>query len=290
MVFLISPGIGQRAIAGLSTPISIVFYIDYTSGKFNARVGRQRINWGINLVWNPNDIFNSFSFFDFDYEERPGIDGVKLQYYTGVTSSAEIIYQFADSIAAKALAGLFRFSRWNYDFQFIGGRKGYDWVIGTGWSGDIRGGGFRGEITHFEPRKKNEEKTERATVISLSGDYTFRNSLYLHSGILFNSHGKTGPAGGRNLLANSNLSSKYLSLAKYSVFGQVAHPFTPLFSGDLSGMFNPSEHSFFIGPSLTYSLVENLDLMLSGQFFEGKSETEFGDIGFATYARLKWSF
>ena len=44
-------------------------WIDYTRGKLQLRLGRQRINWGTNLVWNPNDVFNTFSYFDFDYEE-----------------------------------------------------------------------------------------------------------------------------------------------------------------------------------------------------------------------------
>ncbi|MBS0000709.1 MAG: hypothetical protein KFF73_17135, partial [Cyclobacteriaceae bacterium] len=47
-------------------------YLDYITGKFQARVGRQRINWSQNLIWNPNDVFNAYSYFDFDYEERPG--------------------------------------------------------------------------------------------------------------------------------------------------------------------------------------------------------------------------
>jgi len=35
---------------------------EFTKGKFEAAVGRQRVNWGINMVWTPNDIFNSFSY------------------------------------------------------------------------------------------------------------------------------------------------------------------------------------------------------------------------------------
>ena len=31
-------------------------WADFNYGKFQARVGRQRINWGQTLVWNPNDI------------------------------------------------------------------------------------------------------------------------------------------------------------------------------------------------------------------------------------------
>ncbi|HNW56442.1 MAG TPA: hypothetical protein PKM69_01615, partial [Bacteroidales bacterium] len=44
-------------------------WVDFNYGKVQVRAGRQRINWGQTLVWNPNDIFNSYSFFDFDYIE-----------------------------------------------------------------------------------------------------------------------------------------------------------------------------------------------------------------------------
>lgn len=129
-------------------------YFDYSSGNWQVRVGRQRINWGINMVWNPNDVFNSFSYFDFDYEERPGTDAVKVQYYTGVTSSAELVYKIGENVHKMALAGMYRFSKWDYDFQVISGWVGDDYIVGGGWSGDIKGGGFRGEITHFMPRNK----------------------------------------------------------------------------------------------------------------------------------------
>ena len=35
------------------------FNLRYTAGNFQVTVGRQRINWGINCGWNPNDIFSS---------------------------------------------------------------------------------------------------------------------------------------------------------------------------------------------------------------------------------------
>ena len=49
-------------------------YIQWNKADWEVKLGRQRINWGTNLVWNPNDLFNAYSFFDFDYEERPGAD------------------------------------------------------------------------------------------------------------------------------------------------------------------------------------------------------------------------
>jgi hypothetical protein len=262
-------------------------YVDYSSGKWQVKVGRQRVNWGVNLVWNPNDIFNTFSYFDFDYEERPGTDALRVQYYTGVTSSAELVYKPGHDDIKTSLAGMYRFSKWEYDFQFLAGQAGNDWVVGAGWAGDIRGAGFRGELTHFKPRYSSSYK---ATVASVSADYTFSNSWYIHSSVLYNSAGQTGKAGGMNVLFNPDLSAKQLSVARYSLFGQISKPITPLFSGSFSGIVNPMDGSFYVGPTLTYSLLDNLELMLTGQLFFGKAETEFGDIGRLAYGRLKWSF
>jgi hypothetical protein len=262
-------------------------YLDYSSGKWQIRAGRQRINWGVNLVWNPNDIFNTFSYFDFDFEERPGTDAVRIQYYAGTTSSAELVYKPGHDSIQSAFAGMYRFSKWDYDFQFLGGQAGNDWVVGGGWSGDIQGAGFRGEITHFEPRN---DQSSSATVASISADYTFKNSLYLHAGFLYNSNGKIGKAGGMDLLFNPDLSARQLSFARYSLFGQTSFPITPLFSASFSGIANPSDGSFYVGPTLTYSLLSNLELMLTGQLFFGDSGTEYGDIGQIAFGRLKWSF
>lgn len=263
-------------------------WADYTKGDWQIRVGRQRINWGINLVWNPNDIFNTFSYFEFDYEERPGTDAVKVQYYTGVTSSAELVYKIGRNKDETSVAGMYRFSKFNYDIQILGGWAGKDYVLGGGWSGDIKGGGFRGELTYFLPRNSKTESDE-AFVASISGDYSFQNSLYLHTGVLYNSNGILGPAGGRNFF-DTNLTAKMLSMGMFNLFGQISFPFTPLLSGNFSTMINPSDGSSFIGPALTFSLGNNLELMLNGQLFLGKTGTEYGDFGKAIYGRLKWSF
>ncbi len=262
-------------------------YLDYSTGKWQIRAGRQRINWGMNLVWNPNDIFNSFSYFDFDYEERPGTDAVRIQYYTGTTSSVEMVVKPEHDQAHSAIAGLYRFSKWKTDFQLMGGQAGNDWVIGTGWSGDIKGAGFRGEFTHFQPLN---QFSKEASVASVSADYTFTEGWYLHSSVLFNSLGKTGKAGGMKLILNNALSAKTLSVARWSVFGQVSKPINPLLTASFAGIVNPSDGSFYLGPELSYSLLQNLELMLVGQLFFGELGTEFGDIGQIAFGRLKWSF
>ena len=264
-------------------------WVDYTLDKWQFTVGRQRINWGINLVWNPNDIFNTFSYFEFDYEERPGTDGVKIQYYTNETASAQLVYKIGHNTDETSIAGMYRFLTGSYDMQFLGGWAGKDYVLGGGWSGDIKGGAFRGEVSYFLPTSK-DNGSEQALVASVSGDYTFKNSLYLHTSVLFNGNGKTGDAGGGEGFFNQNLSAKMLSLGMLELFGQVSYPFTPLFSGNFAAMLNPLDGSSFIGPALTYSIGNNWEIMLNGQFFLGRSGTEYGDYGQAIYGRIKWSF
>ncbi len=263
-------------------------WVDYTFGKLQARAGRQRINWGVNLVWNPNDIFNTFSYFEFDYEERPGTDGIKLQYFTSETSSAELVYKIGHNTDETAIAGMYRFSKMNTDFQFLGGWMGKDFVLGTGWSGDIKGGGFRGEVSWFKPLKKDNGSYE-ALVASVSGDYYFQNSLYVHAAVLYNSHGTIGDAGGRGFFS-PDISAKMLSFGRYNLFGQVSYPFTPLLNASFSSIVNPCDGSFYVGPTFIYSLGNNLELMANGQLFFGRAGTEYGDYGQAVYGRIKWSF
>ncbi len=264
-------------------------WVDYTLNKWQFTLGRQRINWGVNLVWNPNDIFNTFSYFEFDYEERPGTDAAKIQYYTGVTSSAQFVYKIGHNPDETTVAGMYRFLKGSYDFQVLGGWAGKDYVLGGGWSGDIKGGGFRGEMSWFLP-VKNNNGSEQAFIASVSGDYTLKNSLYLHSAILFSSNGKTGNAGGERGFFDQNLSAKMLALGMFELFGQISYPFTPLFSGNFAIMMNPLDQSSFLGPSLTYSLGNNWEIMVNGQLFLGRPGTEYGEYGQAVYGRLKWSF
>lgn len=265
------------------------FFVDFTSGNWQIRAGRHRINWGQNLVWNPNDVFNAYSYFDFDYEERPGTDAVRIQYYTGFTSSAEFVYQLGEDIDDMSFMGLYKFSKWNYDIQFLAGQVKRDLVIGTGWSGDIKGGGFRGEFTYFHDKDSLSENTGQL-VASISGDYTFPNSLYLHTSVIFNSKGTTEKAGIPNPNILTQTSAKFLTLSKMDLFGQVSYQISPLWRADLASIVNPFDGSFFVGPGAVYSLSNNMEFLIFGQLFSGDDGTEFGGIGKLFYFRYKWAF
>ena len=126
-------------------------YLEYAKGDWEIRLGRQRINWGINTVWNPHDIFNAYNFADFDYEERPGSDALRVTYYTSFASSVEVAVRAANSLDSMIVGGLWKFNKWNYDFQILTGYFQNDLALGAGWADNIKNASFKGELTYFLP-------------------------------------------------------------------------------------------------------------------------------------------
>lgn len=258
-------------------------YLDYTFKKFQVTAGRQRINWGINTVWNPNDLFNTFNYTDFDYEERPGSDAIRLQYYMGTASKIE----FAAS--EKVAAALVKLNKWNYDFQFIGARY-YDAAIaGIGWAGNLKNAGFKGEASYLIP-VQNNTFTEPQFSASLGVDYTFKNNMYWQVGGLYNMHGSNNI--GQLLLQQNTtqtLSPLNLMPNKYSVFIAENSTIGALSSVGASVIWATDLNLVFLMPSYTYSIKQNLDFMLVGQLYAGYKPT-LTSFGNSIFARLKWSF
>ncbi|MEH0156723.1 hypothetical protein V6R21_21515 [Limibacter armeniacum] len=261
-------------------------YLDWTHGTWQLRVGRQRINWGKTMVWNPNDIFNTYTFFDFDYEERPGVDGILVRKYTGMLSSVEFAIALQDSFDEMTMAGMYRFNKWAYDFQVLAGKMKKDWVMGAGWSGQIGGAGFKGEASYFYPMKDADKNP--ALVASTGVDYTFPNSFYIGGEVILNTDGATDFLPDFSLL--EPLTPRTLTFNKWSVFAQVSYPLTPLVTVSGSSIFNLNDNSFYLGGSTDISLTDNLYLLLVVQSFEGDVGSQFGEAGLLLFWRLKWSF
>jgi hypothetical protein len=262
------------------------YWLDLNYGKLQARIGRQRINWGQTFVWNPNDIFNAYSFFDFDYVERPGSDAVRLQYYPESSSALEVALK-ADKDNDITAAALYRFNKWGYDIQFLAGYvNGTDYVAGTGWSGAIGSISFRGETSWFQPVKGFSDSTGRG-LFTIGFDKVFKDNSMAQIQVMYcNNPLKLSDF---NSFYSGNLSSKDLAFSRFSAFGQFSIPANPLLNISLSAMWFPDLKGYFAGPSFDYSLAENLDVSLIWQHFDSKMggvRTRI-NIGFL---RLKYSF
>jgi len=264
--------------------------IDYTVGNLQITIGRQRINWGQAFVWNPNDLFNTYSYFDFDYEEKPGNDAVRIQYYIGESSKVELSTSLNSDDKITSVA-LYRFNTNGFDLQFLGGVYTEDYyVAGGGWSGSIAGGGFSGEMTYFHPMNEIDDK-ESSITITLHYDYTFKNSLNLQFESLYNGFGADDLTTGLGDVLFMDLSPTNLFPTKVALFGSGAYELTPLTRIMLAGMYGPEGNFLYVGPTITYSLSNTMELAGIGQYFTMDStDPTVADSGSALFVRLKWSF
>lgn len=261
-------------------------WVDINYGKFQARAGRQRINWGQTLVWNPNDIFNAYSFFDFDYNERPGSDALRLQYYPGSSSAVEIAVK-SNYLGHITAAALYRFNKWGYDIQFLGGyADGRDFVAGTGWSGSIGSVSFRGEASWFQPVKKFAD-TSGTGIFTIGFDKVFSNNSSAQIQLMYCN--KPVELTSFTSLYTGTLTTKDLAFSKFSSFVQYSYHFTPLLSVSVSAIWFPDLKGFFAGPSLDCSLAENVDFSVLWQHFESRNAGGDSRINIG-FLRFKYSF
>lgn len=266
-------------------------WVRYSTDRFDLTLGRQRINWGINTVWNPNDLFNAYNYVDFDYEERPGTDGARFQYYFKNMSSFEVAIRPDDNIDKTIAALMYKFNKWTYDVQILAGNYNTDLALGLGWAGNIKLAGFKGEATYFHP-KDNFGDTTGVINASITGDYAFKNSIYVMGSALYNSQGlsKSNPLALLSLYTNA-VSPKNMMPSKYSFFGQVSYPFTPLINGGVSGIYGAGLNLLFVNPTVGISVANNWELSLVGQLLYGEDFTgKFKNIYNSVFVRLKWSF
>lgn len=266
-------------------------WVRYSNDKFDLTLGRQRINWGINTVWNPNDLFNAYNYVDFDYEERPGTDGVRFQYYFKNFSSVEFAARPGEDIDSSIVAAMYKFNKWNYDVQIIAGNYFSDAALGLGWAGNIKLAGFKGEATYFHPRKSFGDTTGVING-SISFDYAFKNSIYAMVSGLYNSQGinESNPTALLALYSNT-ISPKNMMPSKYSAFGQISYPFTPLINGGLAGIYGFGLNLLFINPTIGISVANNWELLLVGQIIYSENfNSEFKNLYNSVFVRLKWSF
>lgn len=261
-------------------------WIEFTSGKFQVTAGRQRINWSQSLVWNPNDIFNTYSFFDFDYVERPGSDALRVVYSATPSSAAEVALK-VDHEGNITAAALYRFSVFNTDIQLLAGETNEDsFVAGAGWSGAIGSFSIRGEGSWFQPFE-SKGLNDGTGLITLGVDKSFGDKITAVTQVMYCNNPL--PPTLFSKLYEGGLSASQLAFSSFTAMGQITYAPMPLLNISGSAMWYPDLKGYFMGPSVDFSLAENFDFSFIWQHFKGTFA------GFDTrmnlgYLRVKYSF
>lgn len=260
--------------------------LDWYSDNWRVTAGRQRVNWGINTVTNPNDLFNIYSFYEFDYPERPGTDAIRVQHFIDWASRVEVAFSPAREMRNSVAAALYAFNTRGYDVQLISGYFRHRLAAGGGWAGSIRQSGFKGEVMFFADLEETEARRSTNIVAALSADHMFDNSLFLIVEALYNREG------GRDdfTIIGDPLSPDNPSFSRFQFTTQGSYPFSPVWNGSLALIWYPDEQALFISPSVTRSLTQNTDLNLIAQIFAGSDDSAFSGAGTLIAGSVKWNF
>ncbi len=263
-------------------------YLSWRKSSWRVRVGRQRVNWGINLVSNPNDLFNTYSFFDFDYVERPGTDAVRVQHFISRLSSIEVAVSPARRGRNMVAAAKYAFNLNGYDIQALGGYYRDRLALGSGWAGHIGEAGFKGELSWFYDLEETAG-VDRGNAVAAAGmDYMFPGGTFGVVEFLYN--GGYGRSDEDVFLITEPLRPDNIMFSKYALTLNADHSFSPVFNGGMAVMVLPDIDAVFLMPQFRYSVLTDLDLEFVSQFFIGGEGTLLEEAGYALFASLTYSF
>jgi hypothetical protein len=262
--------------------------LQYADQKWDIKIGRQRINWGINNIWNPNDIFNAYNFLDFDYEERSGNDAIRIQHNLKNNSVLELAYKPGKNKDEHTAAFLYKINKWKYDFQLLGGMYQTDYVFGGGWAGNIKEAGFKGELSYFFP-KKNALDASKTFSFSIMADQTFKNDWYVSLASLYNSN-PSNIFAVKGSFYNTNLSAKSLFPFRYNFYTTIMKTISPIASCNFSFIYSPEKNTLILIPTFAWNVATNFDLDFTSQSFFAEQHNSYKNLITEIYIRGRWSF
>ncbi len=256
----------------------------------NVILGRQRIAWGTGRLWNPVDLFNPVSPLQIERNQREGVDAVNLEYFSGALSSLTFVHAAGDereddSTAIRAVTNVN-----GYDLAFTAGEFREDKVVGFEFNGNLGESGFRGEFTYTDADSARD--FWRGV---LSWDRSFTDKLYLLLEYLYNGGNidslDTAVAAGLSPTTNQRRFSGEIITKNENFLGALAsYEITPLWRASSLLVVDIDGGSSFLGPSVKYNVLADLDWILGAQIFTGDSKSEYGNLSNVWYTSLEWFF
>ena len=281
-------------------------YLKLAFKAFDLTVGKQQISLGTGYVWNPIDVFNIKDPLDPTYEQ-PGHNAVRVDVPVGTSSTVTALYSPDEEwrSSAKMLQIKGRISR--FDFAVIGIEKTWRFtdytqfdfmqmsfvalperrrLLGVSAVGEIIGVGVWAEYAY-----NWMEVTTDFYELVVGADYTFDFQTYVMAEYYRNTLGKTDY---RDYDLNDwmrLMASEQKAISRDQVYAFVRHPVTDLMGLGVSTLYNISDGSFVLIPTVEYSLSDNVDIFAYLNINFGREGTNFAkDLGSGGMIRARVYF
>ena len=260
--------------------------VDWYGGKWEVTLGRQRINWGVHTVWNPNDWFNSFNFLDFDYVERPGSDAVRVQYNLGNSRKLELAVAPGKLANDDVVALRYGFHLKTYDIQLLGGLYKDNAAAGLGFAGNLGNAGWKGELSWFRPYGNFADTSGRIS-LTTGFDYIFSNGIFAQVGWLYNKV-TDAPLSAGTFIYTSD--ARQLMPFEHTVMVMASYAFNPLLNANAAILWEPEHNSLIVFPTLAYSLGDNLVASAILQLYAGEVLDTYQVASTSAFVDVKWNW
>jgi len=256
-------------------------WLAYDVGDWSMKAGRQRIAWGSGRIWNPTDRFNPVQPTALEPDQKLGVDAAVLQW--NYSDSAALMLVEAPARAGYGLEQKTAL-RWQdtwgeFDVAVMLARIAKESMIGVDVTGNWADAGVR-----LEWMQAKNARDGVYSQLSTGIDYTWMNSWFsngLYTAIEYFYNGAAG------LLPSLD---RLNGVSKHVLGGQVAYDLTPLWRAEMLVMMDLQHSGWFVAPSLTWSLAEDIDVQGFAQLPQGGAGSEFGGFKSLYALRLDWYF
>ncbi|MDD2790935.1 MAG: hypothetical protein PHU40_09770 [Sulfurimonas sp.] len=258
-------------------------YGGYADAKNRVSFGLQKISMGVGRIWNPTDLFNPKNPLALEPDEVYG--AFSLAYTYALSDLSQIT-----AVAAQ---------RKDHSLKYAARIKGYVEVVdialnlvqsedasmvGYELEGELfeSGVAFRSEGGWFEDKLLQEVFFQGI----IGADYTFENSLSLTGEWLYSSKSFEAQS---PLFVSVALPYNLMQSKGYGGLS-IGYEFDALLYGAITSITSADDGSFYVAPSLKYSLADDMSLLVGAMLYGGKDQSEFGNLDPTYYINFKVTF
>jgi len=271
-----------------------------------ARIGRQKISWGVGNLWNPIDRFDPNPPLAIQGDENAGIDAALLRWSWSDFNFVEVVYAPGASSQDSRYAAHAHVLVHDVDFSLMGGVYQQAPTVGFDVASNLGGAAIYFEAVWADPRQQVRKIGDSTAappddfwqvvggIHNLfdvgTGLYVLLEHLYNGNALGFGS-GKAGtylnffeerdapspfppvavPAS--NAIAGS---SGVVTFSQNQTGLMLGYDLTPEVRADLVALYDWNGRSAAFFPTLSYAALDWLELRLGAQFFAGPRLSQYG--------------
>ena len=245
-------------------------YFDLELGDWDLRVGRQAINFGQALIWNPVDLVDSNSPLDFDVV-KAGIDSVRASWAVSSTASVQGLVAFPGGGTLALVRGEMLAGSADIGLLAAVDARTDEVVLGFDVKGDL-GVGYWIESA-FHDLDGGEDFLR--TVAGIDYSFAVQDQLYLALQVYHDASGGTG-IGDYDYAALAAGRRRFLGRGYASLIAGLT--FDPLTTLDGSVIYNLEDSSYVSTLGLTRYFFENLEVTARASLFRGSGPGEYNPV------------